>query len=132
MCLVFALVIGVPGLVLATPRYFVELDRILQQVIVIGQFGPVKFARPRKLTDIQIPEASPTTPIPTRRATSRRCSMDVASVRRRGCEPIELASFDKREAATGSARDIGTALGSRPRTMSAPSPTRTCKGRVKI
>lgn len=44
MCLAFALVIGLPGLVLATLRYFVELDRILQQVIVTRQFGPVKFS----------------------------------------------------------------------------------------
>ena len=53
MCLVFALVIGVPGLVLATLRYFVELDRILRQVIVIRKFGPVKFSSLRKLTEFK-------------------------------------------------------------------------------
>src|SRR5262249_55527432 len=49
MCLVLALIIGLPGLVLATGRYFVDLDRILQQVIVTKKFGPVKFESLRKL-----------------------------------------------------------------------------------
>jgi hypothetical protein len=53
MCLVFALVVGLPGLVLLTLRYFVDLDRILQQVIVTKKFGPVKFASLRKLTEFK-------------------------------------------------------------------------------
>ena len=53
MCLVFALVVGLPGLVLLTLRYFVDLDRILQQVIVTKKFGPVKFASLRKLGEFR-------------------------------------------------------------------------------
>ena len=109
MCLVFALVIGLPGLVLATLRHFVELDRILQQVIVIRQFGPVKFSSQRKLTDFKFLSITDD--------TSTDKDGDVTSVfygvdlcGGRGVKPISLASFDKREAATSFARDVGTAL----------------------
>jgi hypothetical protein len=105
MCLVFALCIGVPGLVLATLRYFVELDRILQQVIVIRQFGPVKFSSLRKLTEFKFlsitddhdDETSPT-------------FYKVNLCGGRGVTPIRFASFTKREEATGFAHEIGTAL----------------------
>ena len=53
MCLVFALIIGLPGLVLATGRYFVDLDRILQQAVVIRKYGPVKFENLRKLAEFK-------------------------------------------------------------------------------
>ena len=109
MCLVFALVIGVPGLVLATLRYFVELDRILQQVIVIRQFGPVKFSRPRKLTEFKFLSITDDTNT-DKDGCITSVFYDVALCGGKGVRPIELASFDKREAASGFARDIGTAL----------------------
>src|ERR1700730_6211637 len=45
------LVIGVPGLMVATFRYFAVVDMALRQVTAIRQFGPLKFRRPRNLSD---------------------------------------------------------------------------------
>jgi hypothetical protein len=105
ICLVLALCVGFPGLVLATLRYFVEIDRILQQVIVIRQFGPAKFSSLRKLTEFKFlsitddrdDETSPT-------------FYDVNLCGGRGVTPIRFASFRKREEATGFAHEIATAL----------------------
>ena len=109
MCLVFALVIGMPGLVLATLRYFVELDRILQQVIVIRQFGPVKFSSPRKLTEFKFLSITDDTSI-DKDGCVTSVFYGVALCGGKGVRPIELASFDKRAAAAAFARDVGTAL----------------------
>jgi hypothetical protein len=95
--------------VLATLRYFVELDRILQQVIVIRQFGPVKFASPRKLTEFKFLGITDDTNT-DKDGDVTSVFYGVALCGGKGVRPIELASFDKREAATGFARDIGTAL----------------------
>jgi hypothetical protein len=54
LCVVFALRLGLPGLALATLRYFVELDQIMQQVIVTRQFGPVRFSSLRRLADFKL------------------------------------------------------------------------------
>jgi hypothetical protein len=105
LCLVFALCIGLPGLVLATLRYFVEFDRILQQVIVTRQFGPVKFSKLRKLTEFKFlsicddkdDDTSPT-------------FYDVNLCAGRAGAGVLLSSFKKREEATGFAHEIGSAL----------------------
>ena len=109
MCFVFALVIGLPGLVLATLRYFVDLDRMLQQVVVIRQFGPVKFSSPHKLAKFKFLSITDD--------TSTDKDGDVTSVfyevslcGSRGVRPIKLSSFDRREQATAFAREIGTAI----------------------
>lgn len=109
LCLAFALIIGVPGLALATLRYFVELDRILQQVIVIRQFGPVKFSSFRKLGEfrfLSITDDADTDDDGCVRSIFYKVSLCGG----RGVQPIRLSSFDEREEATGFARNLGAAL----------------------
>ena len=105
MCLVLALVVGLPGLVLLTLRYFVELDRILQQVIVTRQFGPVRFSKLRKLTEFKFLSITD-----DRDDDTSPTFYDVNLCGGRGVRPIQFASFKKREEATSFAHEIGTAL----------------------
>jgi hypothetical protein len=109
MCLVFALVIGLPALVLATARYFVELDRILQQVIVTNQFGPVKFASLRKLTDFKFLSITDRT-YTDKDGCTTSVFYHVSLCGGKGVKAIQLSTFDKRQEASGFAREIGTAL----------------------
>jgi len=104
LCLIFALIIGVPGLALATLRYFVELDRILQQVIVTRQFGPVKFSSLRKLGEFRFLSVTDDN------GGVRSIFYRVSLCGGRGVEPIRLSSFGNREEATGFARNLGAAL----------------------
>ena len=109
MCLVLALVIGLPGLVLLTLRYFVDLDRILQQVIITRKFGPLKFVSLRKLTEfkfLSITDHSDTDK--DGRPTSTFYHVSLCGGK--GVKPTMLASFGMRDEATVFARDIGAAL----------------------
>ena len=109
MCLVFALVIGVPGLVLATLRYFVELDRILQQVIVIRKFGPVKFSSLRKLNEFKFLSITDDTNT-DKDGCITSIFYEVALCGGRGVRPIMFKSFKKRDEATGFANELAAAL----------------------
>ena len=109
ICLAFALVIGLPGLVLLTLRYFVELDRLLQQVIVTRKFGPVKFSSLRKLTEFKFLSITDDTNT-DKDGCITSVFYEVALCGGKGVRPIELASFDKREQASRFARDVGTAI----------------------
>jgi hypothetical protein len=109
MFLVLGLVVGLPGLVLLTLRYFVDLDRILQQVIVTKKFGPVKFASLRKLTEfkfLSITDHSDTDDDGRPMNTFYHVSLCGG----KGVKPIMLSSFGKRDEATVFARETGTAL----------------------
>lgn len=109
MCLVFALVIGLPALMLVTARYFVEIDRILQQVIVTNQFGPVKFENLRKLAEFRFLSITDDTDTDDDgRPTSTFYNVNLCGGR--GVKPVRLSGFTKREQATGFAHEIGTAL----------------------
>ncbi|MFO1108370.1 MAG: hypothetical protein U1E61_04205 [Bradyrhizobium sp.] len=109
MCLAFATIVGLPGLVLLTLRYFVDLDRILQQVIVTKKFGPVKFESLRKLTEFKFLSITDDTNT-DKDGDITSVFYDVNLCGGRGVRPIKLASFDKRGDATGFARDLGAAL----------------------
>ena len=109
MFLVLALVIGLPALMLATARYFVELDRILQQVIVTNQFGPVKFETLRKLTEFKFLSITDDTDT-NDDGRPRSTFYNVNLCGGRGVKPVRLSGFTKREQATGFAHEIGTAL----------------------
>src|SRR5436190_21781998 len=105
MCLVFALVIGLPGLVLATLRYFVDLDRLMQQVIATRKFGPVKFSSLRKLTEFKFLSITDHTDTDDDgRPTSTFYHVSLCGGK--GVTPIQLKSFGKREEATNFARDL--------------------------
>ena len=109
MCLVFALVVGLPGLVLLTLRYFVDLDRILQQVIVTKKFGPVKFASLRKLTEFKFLSITDDTNTDDDGCITS-IFYEVSLCGGKGVKPIRLSSFDKRKEATVFAREVGAAL----------------------
>jgi hypothetical protein len=102
LCVVFALCLGLPGLALATLRYFVELDRILQQVIVTRQFGPVKFARLRRLTDFKFLGITD-----DERARIQMYNVNLCGGT--GIAPIQFTSFAKREDANSFAQELGAA-----------------------
>lgn len=109
ICLVLALVIGLPGLVLATGRTFVDLDRMQQQVIVVRKYGPVKFESLRKLAEFKF--LSITDRTYTNKdgdITSRSYSVNLCGGK--GVRPVHLTTFDKRQEAAGVAREIGAAL----------------------
>jgi hypothetical protein len=109
MFLVLGLVVGLPGVVLLTLRYLVDLDRILQQVIVTKKFGPVKFESLHKLTEfkfLSITDHSDTDD--DGRPTSTFYHVSLCGGK--GAKPIMLSSFGKCDEATGFAREIGTAL----------------------
>ena len=109
MCLIFALIVGLPGLVLATLRYFVEFDRILQQVIVTWKFGPLKFSNLRKLTEfkfVSITDDTDTDDDGCPTSTFYRVNLCGG----KGVKGIMLSSFTKRVQATKFAHELGTAL----------------------
>jgi hypothetical protein len=109
MCLVFALIIGLPGLVLATGRYFVDFDRILQQVVVTRKYGPVEFENLRKLAEFEFLSITDRTYTDKDGdITSRSYSVNLCGGK--GVAPIHLLTFDKRQEAAGFAREIGAAL----------------------
>ena len=96
-------------LLLATLRYFVELDWILEQVIVTRQFGPVRFSNLRKLTEFKFLSITDDTDTnDDGRPTST--FYDVNLCGGKGVQPILVKSFKKREAATNFAHEIGAAL----------------------
>ncbi len=109
MCVVFALLIGLPGLILAMLRYFVELDRIVQRVIIIWQFGPVKFTRLRKLTDFRFLSITDDTDTGNDGCPTSTF-YDVNLCGGKGVKPILFKSFKLREEATSFARELGAAL----------------------
>src|SRR5437764_2161207 len=45
------LMVGIPGLILLTFRYFVVLNETLRQIVITRQFGPLNIRRPRDLAD---------------------------------------------------------------------------------
>ena len=109
MFLVLGLVVGLPGLVLLTLRYFVDLDRILKQVIVTRQFGPVKFSNLRKLTEFKFLSITDDTDTDDDgRPTST--FYDVSLCGGKGVKPILVKSFKKRDEATNFAHEIGAAV----------------------
>jgi hypothetical protein len=109
MCLVLALIIGLPGLVLATGRYFVDLDRILQQVIVTKKFGPVKFESLRKLAEFKFLSITDHT-YTDKDGCPTSTSYSVSLCGGKGVGPIHLSTFGKRQEASGFAHEIGAAL----------------------
>ena len=69
----------------------------------------MKFSRPRKLTEFKFLSIADDTST-DKDGCITSVFYEVALCGGKGVRPIELASFDKREAATGFARDLGTAL----------------------
>jgi hypothetical protein len=97
------LVIGVPGLMVATFRYFAVVDMALRQVTAIRQFGPLKFRRPRNLSDFNFISV-------TDDGEKRGLVFGVNLCGQKGTTPVTLRGFAKRQAADDFARELGSAL----------------------
>ena len=100
------LVIVIPGLWLATYRYFVELNKLMSEVVVIRACGPLRVRSRRKLTEfsfLSVTDQGATDEDPP-------STFDVALCGRRGTEPVALSSFNTRDEANAFAQEIGRAL----------------------
>jgi hypothetical protein len=97
------LAIGTPGLMVATFRYRVLVDLARRELTVTRQFGPLKFGRPRRLADFTLVSI-------TDDGEESGTTFGVNLCGNRGTAPVLLSTFEKREAATDFAREIGTAL----------------------
>jgi hypothetical protein len=97
------LMVGIPGLILLTFRYFVVLNETLRQIVITRQFGPLNIRRHRDLADyhfISITDDYDTEPT----------TYDVNLCGDKGTEPIMLMSFTNREEASQFANELGRAL----------------------
>ncbi len=101
----FALVVGVPGLILATLRYFIELDTTSRQPVVVRQFGRLKIRSRRRFDDFKF--------ISITDDSDPDCSLtmyDVNLCGGRGVAPIEVSSFTRRDEANAFAKKLGAEL----------------------
>jgi hypothetical protein len=97
------LMVGLPGLMVATFRYFVVVDKAHRQVSVTRRFGPVKFRRLRRLSDFNFISI-------TDDGDSKGTMFGVNLCGNRGSNPVVLSSFTKRRPADDFARALGNAL----------------------
>jgi hypothetical protein len=102
-CVVCGLLIGAPGLVLATFRYFVDLDKAPRRVIVTRQFGPLKIRSQRQLAEFQFISI-------TDDCDTTLTTYNVNLCGGKGVDPVLFSEFTKREEADDFARELGRAL----------------------
>jgi hypothetical protein len=97
------LLVGIPGFILLTFRYFVVLNETLRQIVITRQFGPLNIRSARDLADYHFISI-------TDDCDPQATSYDVNLCGNRGTEPIALMSFTKREEADRLASEIGRVL----------------------
>ena len=102
-----ALAIGLPGLIIATFRYHVAVDKLLRQVTVTRQFGPLQFRRPRALDDFRLVTITRDADDSGR---TRGSTYNVNLGARKGLRPVVLSGFTRREDANDLAHELGGAL----------------------
>ena len=105
ICLGFGLAVAVPGLVLVTYRYSLDLDKVLRRIVVTRKFGPLKFRGLRQLSDfnfISITDNGEGDP------TLVMYCVNVCGGK--GVIPIMISEFSKREDANDFARQLGKTL----------------------
>ena len=101
----FALLIGVPGLVLATFRYFIDVDPTSARLFVIKQFGPLKFRNERGLGEFKFISVTDHSD-----SDGNYTAYHVALCGGRGTKPVMVSSFDTRAEARKFARKFGSEL----------------------
>jgi len=109
-CMGFALLVGTPGLVLATLCSFIELDKLLQRITITTQFGPLKFCSQRPLSEFKLISI-----VDWSDEDSSVTSYRVNICGGKGTSPILVSSFTKREEAKAFARELGEAIKLPPR-----------------
>ena len=97
------LLVGIPGLILLTFRYFVVLNETLRQIVITRQFGPLNIRKQRDLADYHFISI-------TDDYDPELMTYDVNLCGNRGTEPITLQSFTRREDADRLASEIGRVL----------------------
>jgi hypothetical protein len=102
------LVFGVPGLMAATFRYFLLIDKTGGQVTVNRQFGPVRFRRLRKLSEFSF--ISVTRELDNDQA-KRFSTFNVNLCGVGATRPVTVSGFPRRQAADDFARELGGTLG---------------------
>ncbi|MDH2355778.1 hypothetical protein QCM80_34700 [Bradyrhizobium sp. SSUT112] len=100
------LLVGIPGIILLTFRYFVVLNETLRQIVITRQFGPLNIRKHRDLADNHFISI-------TDDYDQEATAYDVNLCGNRGTEPITLMSFTKREEADQLANEIGRILPAR-------------------
>jgi hypothetical protein len=101
----FALVIGVPGLILATFRYLIEVDLASRLLVVIKQFGPLKFRNERGLGEFKFISVTDHSD-----SDGNYTAYHVALCGGRGTKAVMVSSFDTRAEARKFARRLGSEL----------------------
>jgi hypothetical protein len=109
MLLAIVLAVATPGYVLATFRYFVDIDRASGEIIVHRKFGLLlhlrfrrklsEFTRITIVRDLDAGEAK------------KRSWFPVSLCGERGTKPVELVSFKDRQEADDFGRQLGQTLG---------------------
>jgi hypothetical protein len=97
------LLVGIPGIILLTFRYFVVLNETLRQIVITRQFGPLNIRKHRDLADYHFISI-------TDDCDPELTTYDVNLCGNKGTEPIALMSFTKREEASQLANELGRAL----------------------
>lgn len=97
------LLVGIPGLILLTFRYFVVLNETLRQIVITSQFGPLNIRKHRNLADYHFISI-------TDDYDADLTTYDVNLCGSKGTEPINLMSFTRREEADKLAGEIGRLL----------------------
>ncbi|MBR0875240.1 hypothetical protein JQ633_33110 [Bradyrhizobium tropiciagri] len=106
----FALVVGVPGLILATLRYFIDVDPLSRRLVVTKKFGPLEFHSRRELSEFKFISITDDSD-----ADTGFTMYDVNLCGGRGTKPIQVSSFAKREEANAFAATLGAELKLRPK-----------------
>jgi len=132
-----AIALFMPGFMLATCRYVVTVDKPDGRVTVAWQFGPLRFGKPRKLSDYhllsvtrQMDEDTDTTPAHKNDPTvvldvQRKHNTSEFRVNLCGkgsTRPIVLCGFPRAPDATEFAGKVGAALGLKVRDVSGQEP----------
>jgi hypothetical protein len=97
------LLVGIPGLILLTFRYFVVLNETLRQIVITRQFGPLNVRSAHDLADYHFISV-------TEDYDPELTAYDVNLCGGKGAEPITLMSFTKRDEADKLANEIGRIL----------------------
>ncbi|OAF15376.1 hypothetical protein AYJ54_40535 [Bradyrhizobium centrolobii] len=97
------LLVGIPGLILLTFRYFVVLNESLRQIVITRQFGPLNIRSQRDLADYHFISI-------TDDYDPQLTTYDVNLCGDKGTAPITLSSFTKREEANRLANELGRLL----------------------
>lgn len=109
-----ALVVGAPGYVLATFRYFIDIEQATGEIVITRKFGPLPRLRfRRKLSEFTgisiVRDLANDEPV-----SSSWFRVNLYGTKVKGTRPVEVASFRNRQEANEFAQQLGTQIGLKP------------------